>query len=945
MAKRKSMSEGEVVSLLDRQLSSATTYVGSETQQLRLNALKFVDGEIDIPEREGCSRVVSHDVADTLNAIMPSLLRVFTATDQIGVYEPRRQDFVNGRDVSEERARQATDYINYVFLTECRGYSVLHSAMYDGLLFGNGLIKHWWDTAPVYTTEDYTGLSDDAYGLLLQDEDVEEVLEHSERPDPSFALPQTGIAPPEQPAAQPPAPNSGPQAQGPGAVDAPPVDAAAGPPDGDPLAATLAGPGGDGPPAPVAPQGVPPELAAMMGGMGQPGGMPGGMPNMDPMAMMGGMMGMMAPPPPPMLHDVKIKRRVASGRLMVKALPHEEFLIGPVDTVIDEEETQFCAHTYRETRGALIASGYEREKVEKLSTLHNSGNNEEDVQRRRYIDDKESDWAGEEVQVNECYMRLDMDGDGIAELVKVVIGGPSGERTLLDMEEWGDDLPFSDLVPSPIPHRWRGRSVFDDTADIQRIKSVLLRQTLDNLYQTNNPQMQALEGAVANMDALVNRELGGVVLVRQQGAVAPLDVPFTAQQSFGMLSYFDEVNQKRTGVGPQAQGLNPDALQNQTAMAAQLQQSNAYAKFETYARNIAENGLKRLFSCMYRLIVKHQDRPKTIRLRGKWVEFNPSVWTPEMDVTVNTGVGTGSRERDMAMLQGVLAEQKQLIGQGGPFNPVSDIRKLRNTLAKMVETAGLKAPERYFEEISDEQYQAMKAKMSEPPPPDPKMQLEQAKMQLDMQKFQMQQQFELQKLQMVEQHKQQEMQIRAQFEQLRTDHANTHEEQKLGKQVLIEQKQKEADIAVEQAKAEHAAQLNMMKFEHDRKMRLLEMRMKAWEAMRQNMQSVQPGVDTSPFPRDLMAEADDFAGDMDPELAEMGVPPMTPLEEAAQSIRELAQRQEEAAMRLDETQRQLNETSERLMSGLEQLARYVAAPSEIVRDDKGRVAGSRKVLN
>jgi hypothetical protein len=935
MAKRKSMSEGEVVSLLDRQLSSATTYVGSETQQLRLSALKFVDGEIDIPEREGRSKVVSHDVADTLNAIMPSLLRVFTATDQIGVYEPRRQDFVNGRDVSEERASQATDYVNYTFLTECRGYSVLHSAMYDGLLFGNGLIKHWWDQSPVYTTEDYTGLSDDAYTMLVLDDDVEEVLEHSERPDPSFLLPQTGVAPASLPAQMPPAGGDGSQVPGPGAPDAP-QDMGGQPPLGpDGGQASVMGGAPIGPSA----EGVPPELAAMMGGMG---GQPGAMPGMDPMVMMGAMM---APAPSPMLHDVKIKRRVASGRLMVKALPHEEFLIGPVDTVIDEEDTQFCAHTYRETRGNLIAAGYEREKVEKLSTLHNSSNDEEDVLRRRYIDDKESDWAGEEVQVNECYMRLDMDGDGIAELVKVVIGGPSGERTLLDMEEWGDDLPFTDLVPSPIPHRWRGRSVFDATADIQRIKSVLLRQTLDNLYQTNNPQMQALEGAVANMDALVNRELGGVVFVRQQGAVAPLDVPFTAQQSFGMLSYFDEVNQKRTGVGPQAQGLNPDALQNQTAMAAQLQQSNAYAKFETYARNIAENGLKRLFQCMYRLIVKHQDRPKTIRLRGKWVEFNPSVWTPEMDVTINTGVGTGSRERDMAMLQGVLMEQKQIIAQGGPFNPICDIRKFRNTLAKMVETAGLKAPERYFEEISDEQYQSLQAQMSEPPPPDPKMQLEQAKMQLDMQKFQMQQQFEMQKLQMAEQHKQQEMQIRAQFEQLRTDHANTHEEQKLGKQVLIEQKQKEADIAVERTKVEHAMQLSMMKFEHDRKMKLMELRMKAWEAMRQNTQAMQPGVDVSPFPRDLMAEADAFAGEADPDLASMAVPPATPLEEAADAIRALAARQEDAAMRLDETQRQLMETSERLMAGLDQLARYVAAPSEIVRDEKGRVAGSRKVLN
>lgn len=922
MAKRDGMSEGEIVSLLDRQLSSATTYVGSETQQLRLNALKFVDGQIDIPERDGRSKVVSHDVADTLNAIMPSLLRVFTATDQIGVYEPRRQDFVNGEDVSEQRAAQATDYINYTFLNECRGYSVLHSAMYDGLLFGNGLIKHWWDASPVYTTEDYTGLSDDAYTMLVLEDDVEEILEHSEYPDPSFGQPETGVAPVEQ-AQMPPAGGGGPQVPGPGAPPQGPVAGAdAGPPvpNADPFGAMLGMAGGDAGGPGLAAQGLPPELMAMGG-------------------MMGGMM-----PSAPLLHDVKLKRKVASGRLMVKALPNEEFLIGPVDTVIDEEETQFCAHVYRETRGSLIAQGYDRDKVEKLSTLHNSSTEEEDVARRRYIDDNETDWSGEEVQINECYMRVDMDGDGIPEIMRVVIGGPSGERTLLAMEEWGDDLPFSDLVPNPVPHRWRGRSVYDETADIQRVKSVLLRQTLDNLYQTNNPQMQALEGAVSNMDALVNRDLGGIVMIRQPNAVAPLDVPFTAKESFAMLGYFDEVNQKRTGVGPQAQGLNPDALQNQTAMAAQLQQSNAYAKFETYARNIAENGLKRLFRCMYRLIVTHQDKPKTIRLRGKWVEFNPSVWTPEMDVSINTGLGTGSRERDMAVLQGVLAEQKQIIQTGGPFNPITDIRKYRDTLAKMAETAGLRNPERYFAEITDEAFNGLKMQMSQPRP-DPRMMLEQAKMQMEMQKLQMSQQFEAQKIGLAQQAEQQKMQLLAQSEQLRNQSASMLESEKMGKQILIEQKQAEADMAVEQAKLQHSAQLKEMEFAFQRQIKLLDMRMKAWEIMRENTRAQQPGVEASAMPSDLMAEADEFSIAMDPELAQMSIPPMTPLEEAAQSIRSLAQQQADAAARLDDTQRQLNETSERLMAGLEQLARFVAAPSEIVRDEKGRVAGSRKVLN
>src|SRR5690606_4748403 len=92
------------------------------------------------------------------------------------------------RDVSEERAQQATDYVNYALMNDCRGYSVLHSALYDGLLFGNGIIKHWWDDTPVHVTEDFSGLAEDAFIGLVDDDDVE-VLEHTQYDDPDWTPP------------------------------------------------------------------------------------------------------------------------------------------------------------------------------------------------------------------------------------------------------------------------------------------------------------------------------------------------------------------------------------------------------------------------------------------------------------------------------------------------------------------------------------------------------------------------------------------------------------------------------------------------------------------------------------------------------------------------------------------------------------------------------------
>lgn len=678
MAKKPSgMTDGELVSLLDRSISNAETYADGDAAKLRRLALKFLNGEVDIPAEKGKSSAVSHDMADTLHWVLPSLLRIFLASDHVGIYEPRRQDFIDEtvdtpqgprqmrRDVSEERSSQATDYVNYVLLNDCRGYSVLHSAMYEALAFGNGLVKHWWDASPEYETESFSGLSDDAFTALVSDKDVSEVLEHSEYDDPDWTPPQL--------------------------------------PPRDELLATAAQALQAGVPVEQVEAGAA-QIAEML--------------------------------VPPKLHDCKVKRIVSTGRLVVKGLPHEEFFIGPNDLVIDEEETLVCGHAYRATRSDLLRQGYERDKIEKLPEASEKSTDETRILRRGTVDDQEADWATTEVQVYECYIKCDYDGDGVAERRKVVLGGAFGALTLLGNDEWGDDLPFTDLVPDPVPYRWRGRSLLDETADIMRIKTVLIRQTLDNLYQTNNPQIEARENAVRNMDVLVNRTLGGVVVTTTDGAVKPISVPFVAKESFSMLEYLDMVKESRTGVSRQSTGLDMDALQNQTATAVKAMQTASYSKIETYARNIAENGLKRLFRCLLRLITKHQDRPRMIRLRGEWVEMTPNVWNPEMDVVINTGLGSGSRDRDMAVLQGILAEQKGIIMQAGPLNPICDIRKYRDTLAKMVELAGFRSPERFFGEVTDDDLAKMQQQASAPKPPDPKMMEAQARLQIEQMKAQ-----------------------------------------------------------------------------------------------------------------------------------------------------------------------------------------------------------------
>src|SRR5690606_17504949 len=108
---------------------------------------------------------------DNIGWILPGLMRVFTASETIAVYEPQ-----NPQD--DQFAKQATDYINYAFMRECDGYRVLSQGFHEGLLFGNGIWKHWWDHSVEYETLDYTGLGDMEFTQLVSDDDVE-VLQHT----------------------------------------------------------------------------------------------------------------------------------------------------------------------------------------------------------------------------------------------------------------------------------------------------------------------------------------------------------------------------------------------------------------------------------------------------------------------------------------------------------------------------------------------------------------------------------------------------------------------------------------------------------------------------------------------------------------------------------------------------------------------------------------------
>lgn len=436
---------------------------------------------------------------------------------------------------------------------------------------------------------------------------------------------------------------------------------------------------------------------------------------------------------PFLVHDVKIRRSFNEQRVRVSAVPRERFLIHPDAITLDD--SLLTGEKCEMRRSDLIAMGYDRDMVMGLA-LADEDDSEEDTRRDTVSDTDEAQRANDPVDYYDVFIRVDMDGDGISELRHMCFAGGLGERNLL-LDEECDEVQFCDVAVMRQPHQWEGISLADDLMDIQRGKTVLLRQTFDNIYWQNNPQPIVQSGAIKSMEPVFNPEFGKPIETKNgvsvRDALGFNTVPFVAKDSFGMMEYLDNEATDRTGVSDASAGLAPDALQNMTAKASAMIEQAGIGQTEMMVRTVAES-LAPLFKGILRLTVRHQDKPRTVRLRDEWVPFDPRHWNADMDATVNVGLGAGTRERDMMMMQQVLGLQEKMIAGFGPDNPFVKPDNLWNTISKLVESAGLKSPDMYFTEPDEQEVAAiLEAQRNQPDPAQMAAQMEQAKLQGQMQ--------------------------------------------------------------------------------------------------------------------------------------------------------------------------------------------------------------------
>jgi hypothetical protein len=513
------MSEDDLIALLEKEEANCISSTSGALAEQRREAMQYYYGQPYGDEVEGRSQVVTTEVKDAVEGILPSLMAIFTSAEEIVRFEPQNQE-------DEAAAQQATDYINYIFTRLNNGFLTLYCLFKDALLQKNGYAKVYWEEYSDQGIETYTDITAMELALMLQRANGElEVVEVE----------------------------------------------------------------GDG----------------------------------------------------EVFSKAVLRRTRNGGKICVDPVPPEEVLISR-DTPNDLSKARFVEHRTLRTISEIRQMGFDI--PDDIADFSSSDVSMERAERNRFDDadaytnkDDSPDPATRKVWLCEAYLFVDFDEDGIAEYRKVTKVG----KTLLDNVEF-DSLPVVGGSAILMPHKHYGLSIHDLVKDIQRIKSTVTRQLLDNAYVANNGRMVVLDGMV-NMDDLLNVRPNGIVRAKAMNAVQRLDNPLLGAPFYQLLEYFDQVKVNRVGARDFGDAVDPNAL-NAKAHTAELVSNASQERINLMARILAEGPVKAIFWKILELVSKHQQKPQMVKLRGQWVQVDPREWKDRFNMTVTVGLGTGSKQ-------------------------------------------------------------------------------------------------------------------------------------------------------------------------------------------------------------------------------------------------------------------------------------------------------------
>lgn len=401
------------------------------------------------------------------------------------------------------------------------------------------------------------------------------------------------------------------------------------------------------------------------------------------------------------------------------------------------------------------------------------------------------------------YVKGDFDNDGVVELRRVKRTG----KVILE-NEIEEESEFSMWSPIPVAHRAIGLAMADTLIDIQRIRTVLTRKAMDSLAQSLAPRTAINKMAMGDdpslLDRLLDHEVGDVIPVSGDPNVLfkELVTPDVSVSAFQAIEYWDRRSEEASGVNRHAMGIQPQAITD-TKGGIESLQAAANSRIEQYAR-WAAHGIETALNKALRLICRHQDQERIIKVNGRRIQIDPRRWSDEMTVSVHVGMAAEAREKKLMYLNAIAGKQEMIIAQAGFGNPMVTPQQYRHTLGLMVQSMGFRDSSPFFAEIPEG--------WQPPPQEDPKAAEAKGKLQLA----------------------QAEAQAKAQLSQAEAQHRAQLEEQKLATQTQLEKMRADNERQIAEMKAANEFRIAEMKMQAETALSVqrmnAEMELARWQA-------------------------------------------------------------------------------------------------------------------
>ncbi len=574
MAKKSKLTDDDILDIVNAELENAPVNANLETP------LAYYLGEPNGTEVEGKSSLMSLDVADSIEWIMPQIMKSFTQTNEIVIFDPCGPE-------DERQAELESEYVYNILMKKNNGFILVHQFVKDALLQRNGVLKCYYESNDEVTKEEYTGLTEQQLQMLLADKTVE-LLEMDQ------------------------------------IIDVDPM-------------------------------------------YGQQ-----------------------------VLFNVKVQITVKKPKICIEPVPLEEFRVNSSHNSIDLSTARFTAHITQKTVSELREMGVSDDIIDDLSTgFINQSDYRFQLQGENTTVNESWTKANEamrEIQVAECYLYIDIDGDGIAEYVKVTCAGVDTFSTFISMEEIVES-PWVSTTAILMSHKFQGLSIFDRLKEVQDNKTALIRNIQDNIYLQNNQRMGVVTGQVNIDDVLVSRP-GGIVRMSRPDALFPIITPKIGMESFEFMRYLDEVRAGRSGVSAEGSATPQEIGDRVGSQGVDRLMSAKEELVGLIVRVFAETGMKPLCLKIRDLARKHVDTIENFKFRGEWVQVNPAQWSERSESTVRVGTGSGDTSAKLAAINQIIAMQTQALQM--PGQAIVDPTKIYSALNDFCKFSGLNGADKYF---------------------------------------------------------------------------------------------------------------------------------------------------------------------------------------------------------------------------------------------------------